>query len=90
LERLAKGTSKYGALPPPLVIICLKEILSYEGLPKALKFKAAEGIDGDTHIVIQVADGPPHHRPSQRYPRPMKRSSSPTYRGLTVCRRRLR
>jgi hypothetical protein len=56
LERLAKGESKYGALPPALVIICIKEILAYEGLPKALQFKAAEGVTGDTTITIQVAN----------------------------------
>jgi hypothetical protein len=56
LERLAKGESTYGALPPALVIICIKEILAYEGLPKALQFKAAEGVTGDTTITIQVAN----------------------------------
>jgi hypothetical protein len=55
LERLAKGESTYGALPPALVIVCIKEILAYEGLPKALKFKAAEGVTGDTTITINVA-----------------------------------
>jgi hypothetical protein len=56
LERLAKGESAYGALPPALVIVCIKEILAYEGLPKALQFKAAEGVTGDTTITIQVAN----------------------------------
>jgi hypothetical protein len=55
LERMAKGTSEYGTLPPALAILCLKEILAYEGLPKALQFKAAEGVTGDTSITIQVA-----------------------------------
>ena len=54
LERLAKGETEYGKLPPALTILCLKEILAYEGLPKALQFKAAEGVSGDTNIVIQV------------------------------------
>jgi hypothetical protein len=56
LERLAKGETEYGKLPPALTILCLKEILAYEGLPKALQFKAAEGVSGDTTITIQVAN----------------------------------
>jgi hypothetical protein len=36
--------------------VCIKEILAYEGLPKALQFKAAEGVAGDTTITIQVAN----------------------------------
>jgi hypothetical protein len=56
LERMAKGESSYGVLPPALTIVCIKEILAYEGLPKALQFKAAEGVTGDTTITIQVAN----------------------------------
>jgi hypothetical protein len=56
LEQMARGESTYGALPPALVIVCIKEILAYEGLPKALQFKAAEGVTGDTTITIQVAN----------------------------------
>jgi hypothetical protein len=56
LERLAKGETEYGKLPPALTILCIKEILAYEGLPKALQFKAAEGVTGDTTITIQVAN----------------------------------
>jgi hypothetical protein len=56
LELMAKGESQYGVLPPALTIVCIKEILAYEGLPKALRFKAAEGISGDTSITIQVAN----------------------------------
>jgi hypothetical protein len=56
LERMAKGESAYGQLPPALVLFCIKEILAYEGLPKALQFKAAEGVSGDTTVIIQVAN----------------------------------
>jgi hypothetical protein len=56
LEQMARGESSYGVLPPALTIVCIKEILAYEGLPKALQFKAAEGVTGDTTITIQVAN----------------------------------
>jgi hypothetical protein len=69
LERMAKGKSEYGTLPPALAILCLKEILAYEGLPKALQFKAAEGVAGDTSITIQVA-GWAAATPSRQLPAP--------------------
>src|SRR5262249_55815269 len=73
LERMAKGESEYGQLPPALKILCIKEILNYEGVPAALRFKADANIAGDTNIQISVlpwAAGPSVARPALPAPAP--------------------
>jgi hypothetical protein len=54
LERMAKGQTAHGMLTAPMVIVCLKEILAHEGVPRSLEYRASAGIPEDKQITIHV------------------------------------